>query len=131
MAVDFKALQQKNTDLVEMYKEKNRKHQQTQHLYETLKKRYMINNVQTAASENVNQTLQAINSQTRPETYSAMPNMTVHGPANGYRHSGVEKLHTHQRSGSSNHDSEIGAMPPPQLHMRASQQSRRLLSKAL
>lgn len=139
MAVDLKSLQQKNSDLLKLYGEKSRKHQQTQHLYETLKKRYMINNVQTAASEHVNQTLQAINSQSRPETYSGMPDMTVHGPSDGdsYRPhmlqsaNGVEKLHTHQRSGSSNHGSEIGAMPPPQLHMRASQRSRRLLSTAV
>lgn len=101
-------------------------------MYDTLKKRVMLNNVQTAASENVSHTLQSINSQARPETYNGIPNMAAHGPS-GVHHqrpqvpqfdTGIEQLHTLQRSGSSNRGSDNGAMPPPQLHMRTSQRSR-------
>jgi len=125
-------LKQKNSDLVALYKEKNRKHQQTQHLYEVLKKKCLASSVHTAASENVRQTLQAINTQSRPGTYHGMPQMTVQNTG-GYHHrpqvsqfdNGVEQLHTHQRSGSSNHGSDVGAMPPPQRSMSASQHSRK------
>lgn len=134
IGIDFKSLQQKNTELVELYREKNRKHQQTQHLYDTLKKKFLMNNVQTAASETVNHTLQSISSRTRPETYNGMPNMTVHGVSDAHHHrsqiskfdNGIEQLHTHQKSGSSNHGSDVGAMPPPQLQMRASQRSQNI-----
>lgn len=130
--IDFEKLHQKNNELITLYKEKNRKHQQTQHLYDALKKRVLMGNVQSAASENFNHTLQSINSQARPETYSGMPNIGAAGPSGSHHQrpqmrqfdNGVEQLHTHQRSGSSNRGSDQGAMPPPQLHMRASQRSR-------
>ena len=137
MGVDFKSLQQKNTELVELYKEKNRKHQQTRHLYDVLKKKVLMNSAQTAASENVNQTLHSITSQTRPETYSGTPNMAAHSASSAHRRrsqmsqmeNDLEQLHTQQRSGSSNHGSDVSAMPPPQ--MRQSQRSRNLALYAL
>lgn len=122
--VDYKTLQQKNTDLVELYKEKNRKHQQTQHMYDVLKKRVMMGQVHTAASENANHTLQSINAGKRPETINGMQNMNTHGvlgnlnlPSRSAQfESGVEQLHTHQRSGSASHDgSEVITMLPPQM----------------
>jgi protein FAM50 len=123
LGVDYKTLQQKNQDLVELYKEKNRKHQQTQHMYDVLKKRVMMGQVHTAASENANHTLQSINAGGPPETVNGMQNMNTHDPsANPNQPSrlaqfdnGVEQLHTHQRSGSSHNGSDVGAMPPPQM----------------
>jgi hypothetical protein len=79
--------------------------------------------VHTAASENANHTLQSINAGARPETVNGMQNMNTHGPSgNPNRPSrlarfetGVEQLHTHQRSGSSHNGSDVSTMPPPQM----------------
>ena len=126
ISIDHKTLEQKNAELVDMYREKSKKHAQTQHLYDTLKKRCLLSQVQTAASENVAQTIHNI-SNGRPDTFNAggthtrcdfrPPNM--HGGRSmlsgqiphpdtkytddKYVHAddrGV--LHPHQRSGSSN-----------------------------
>ena len=122
-------MQQKNQELIELYRDKSRKHAQTQHLYDTLKKRILMSQVETAASDNVNQTLRSLaNTISRPETYSGSVNQQTHGMGVERIHSGnadhisidehgVEQLHRHQRQGSGSHTSEhIHAMPlPPQV----------------
>lgn len=62
-----KALQQKNLELIEMYREKSKKQAQTQHLYDTLKKRVMTSQVQTAASDSVAQAVNSISALPRPQ----------------------------------------------------------------
>ena len=108
-----------------MYREKSKKHAQTQHLYDTLKKRILMSQVETAASENVAQTLKSIS--TRPGTYNGTG--FAHAGASGttglrdqhasniaVNASGVEQLHRHQRAGSGSHTSgEMAAMPPPDM----------------
>lgn len=90
-------LHKKNEELHRMYTEKTKKHQQTQHLYDTLKKRILMSQVQTAASDTVNRTVDSLTSTSHPNTF-ARPEM----------------LHTHQRSGSaSNHSGDALVMPPP------------------
>ena len=125
---ELKNAQQKNVELIELYKEKNRKHQQTQHLYDALKKKVMMGQVHTAASENANHTLQSINASTRPGTHSGISNMNLQAPlGNHHRRSQValfenEQLHPHQRSGSaSQNGSEVGLRAP----LQHSQRSRR------
>ncbi|KAI9723940.1 MAG: hypothetical protein M1812_000658 [Candelaria pacifica] len=50
-------LQKKNHELVEAFREKSRKHIQTQELYDKLKRRTLLSQVQNAASEAVDQTI--------------------------------------------------------------------------
>ena len=52
-----------------MYKDKSKKHAQTQQLYDMLKKKVLTRQVETAASDNVTHTLQSMNTQQRPATY--------------------------------------------------------------
>ncbi|KAJ0113976.1 E3 ubiquitin-protein ligase CCNB1IP1 [Diaporthe amygdali] len=58
MALDHDSLNRKNEELVQAYKEKNRKLLQTQELYDKLKRRAMLGHIQDAASDAVDTTLQ-------------------------------------------------------------------------
>jgi E3 ubiquitin-protein ligase CCNP1IP1 len=59
MSVDQDNLRRKNDELIHAYKEKNRKLMQTQELYDKLKRRDMLGQVQNAASDAVDHTIQA------------------------------------------------------------------------
>ncbi|KAL9620366.1 MAG: hypothetical protein Q9160_005066 [Pyrenula sp. 1 TL-2023] len=118
-------LHKKNEELYRMYTEKTKKHQQTQHLYDTLKKRILMSQVQTAASDTVNRTVNSLTSATRPNTFTGngVPSGRRSMPEIGDRlqhdplldTNGVEILHSHQRSGSaSNHSADAAIMPPPE-----------------
>ena len=108
-----------------MYREKSKKHAQTQLLYDTLKKRILMSQVETAASDNVAQTLKTMASGTRLGTFSGIgfahaeslntngaceqqsSNIPVHRNV-------IEQLHRHQRQGNDNQTSgDMAAMPPP------------------
>ncbi|KAI9836352.1 MAG: hypothetical protein M1819_001381 [Sarea resinae] len=52
-------LQRKNHEIVEAFREKSRKHLQTQQLYDKLKRRTLLSQVQSAASLSVDQTVQS------------------------------------------------------------------------
>src|SRR5277367_5053864 len=68
--IDQNSLYQKNAKLIDMYREKSKKHSQTQYLYDTLKKKVMQSQIQTAATNAVTQTLQSIGGMTRAGTYN-------------------------------------------------------------
>lgn len=59
MSVDHDNLRRKNEELVQAFREKNRKLLQTQELYDKLKRRDMLGQVQNAASAAVEHTIQA------------------------------------------------------------------------
>ncbi len=69
LSVDQTLLQQKYNELSDAYRDKTNKHKQALQLYDALKKKYLVRDAQTAASANVNQTLQSIGSCTRPPAY--------------------------------------------------------------
>ena len=108
-----------------MYREKSKKHAQTQHLYDTLKKRILMSQVETAASDNVAQTLKTMASGTRPGTFNGtgFTQATSLGTNAGHEResceipvneNGVEQLHRRQRQGSGSQASgDVAAMPPP------------------
>jgi len=107
-----------------MYREKSKKHSQTQYLYDTLKKKVMQSQIQTAATNTVTQ-LQSIGGMTRAGTYNGgtrlsdkiKPGARRRKPINYTitNRNGVEQLHHHQRSGSvSQNSTDAIAMPPPQ-----------------
>jgi hypothetical protein len=70
LQIDQKTLRQKNTELSDMYRDKSKKQAQTQHLYDTLKKRVMTSQVQTAASDSVAQAIHSMSSIPRPQTFA-------------------------------------------------------------
>jgi len=59
MSLDQDTLRRKNEELVQAFREKSRKQLQTQELYDKLKRRTMLGQVQTAASDAVDHTIQA------------------------------------------------------------------------
>jgi len=59
MQADQDSLRRKNEELIQAFREKSRKHLQTQELYDKLKRRAMLGQVQTAASDAVDNTIQA------------------------------------------------------------------------
>jgi E3 ubiquitin-protein ligase CCNP1IP1 len=59
MQVDHDTLRRKNEELSQAFREKSRKQLQTQELYDKLKRRAMLGQVQTAASYAVDDTIQA------------------------------------------------------------------------
>lgn len=58
MKVDQDSLRRKNEELVQAFREKSRKHLQTQELYDKLKRRAMMGQVQEAAQDAVDHTIQ-------------------------------------------------------------------------
>jgi E3 ubiquitin-protein ligase CCNP1IP1 len=59
MQVDLDGLRRKNEELIQALREKNRKQLQTQELYDKLKRRAMLGQVQNAALDAVDQNIQA------------------------------------------------------------------------
>jgi E3 ubiquitin-protein ligase CCNP1IP1 len=59
MQVDQDSLRRKNKELIQAFREKSRKHLQTQELYDKLKRRAMLGQVQNAASDAVDHSIQA------------------------------------------------------------------------
>jgi E3 ubiquitin-protein ligase CCNP1IP1 len=59
MQVDQDGLRRKNEEIMQAYREKSRKYLQTQELYDKLKRRAMLGQVQIAASDAVDHTIQA------------------------------------------------------------------------
>jgi hypothetical protein len=108
-----------------MYREKSKKHAQTQYLYDTLKKRILMSPVETAASDNVARTLKTMASGTRPGTFNGVgfTQAASLGTNRGHEResndilvneNSVEQLHRRQRQGSGNQTSgDVATMPPP------------------
>jgi hypothetical protein len=108
-----------------MYREKSKKHAQTQHLYDTLKKRILMSQVETTALDNVARALMTTPGETRPGTFNSIgftqaaslgTNAGHARESNGIpvNENGVEQLHRRQRQGSSSQASgDVAAMLPP------------------
>jgi len=124
MQMDQDKLKAENSNLVAAFREKNRKHQQTQELYDRLKRKEMTAQTQSAAYDSVDQVLGSVarrhnHDPLAPiEPYQSIPRpqgqrVAPHFPVD---HNGVEQLHTHQRSGSNGSRDSRGRMPPPFGH---------------
>ena len=121
MQMDQDKLKAENTNLVAAFREKNRKHQQTQELYDRLKRREMTAQTQSAAYESVDEVLGTVSrrrsrdllSPIRPYQSIARPQGQCDTNHLSVNQNGVEQLHTHQRSGSNGSRNSGGRMPPP------------------
>ena len=121
MQIDQNKLKAENTSLVAAFREKNRKHQQTQELYDRLKRKEMTAQTQSAAYESVDEVLGTVSHRRSRDSLS--PNKSYQSMARpqGQRETnqfpvnqnGVEQLHTHQRSGSNGSRNSRGRIPPP------------------
>ena len=119
MQIDTERLKSENTNLVAAFREKNRKHQQTQELYDRLKRKEMTAATRSAAFESADQVLgngpnrqgQRVNSQHS----SAIPRSEAQHEFQplAVDRNGVEQAHTHQRGGSNNSPGSGEMMPPP------------------
>ncbi|OKP15034.1 E3 ubiquitin-protein ligase CCNB1IP1 [Penicillium subrubescens] len=124
-------LQKKNQELVDLYRDKSKKLTQMRNLYNLLKARAMKSRMETAASENVSQTLNTISPRTGPamppaQPGTSMPNIqkarTPKTHSFPFSPEGVEQLHRYQRSGTGSSKMsrpQMGgksAMPPPGGH---------------
>ncbi|EEP79771.1 predicted protein [Uncinocarpus reesii 1704] len=116
-------LQKKNQELVELYRDKSKKHTQITNLYNILKSRTMRSQLQTAVSDTVAHTLQNLGTSGTHTSNGFEPNSHLtlsnsrpvqYGEAClGSNNNTVDQLHRRQRSGSSNNQISNTMMPPP------------------
>ncbi|KAL8762783.1 MAG: hypothetical protein Q9184_001265 [Pyrenodesmia sp. 2 TL-2023] len=117
LQIDREKLQSENTSLVNAFREKSRKHQQTQELYDRLKRKEMMNATQSAAFESVDEVLGNVHGrsgQARPvqQSFAARPQGQREAPP--YQYDLGQDL-GHQRGASNGSGGSGGVMmPPPQ-----------------
>lgn len=123
MQVDQDRLKNENTNLVAAFREKSRKHQQTQELYDRLKRKEMTAATQSAAYQSVDDVLGSVggrHGQDQPSGMSQYPNMgRAPGQSQQYQYQGdlngaaQDYGHGRNNSNGSNGNGKDGAMPPP------------------
>lgn len=121
MQVDQDRLKSENTNLITAFREKSRKHQQTQELYDRLKRKEMTAATQSAAYETVDEVLGSVTNRHGPELGGNMPHFPNVGRTQGQAdfsrissaHHGPEYGYGHQRDGSNGSNGKDGMMPPP------------------
>ncbi|KAL8938010.1 MAG: hypothetical protein Q9216_004119, partial [Gyalolechia sp. 2 TL-2023] len=116
LQIDREKLQSENTNLVAAFREKSRKHQQTQELYDRLKRKEMTAATQSAAFDSVDDVLGNVNvraSQARPPQQSFSSRPQEHRDGVQYPYDLGQDL-GHHRAGS-NGSSGRGrvTLPPP------------------
>ncbi|KIW87501.1 uncharacterized protein Z519_11824 [Cladophialophora bantiana CBS 173.52] len=126
LTADQQSMNQKYAQLFDQYQEKSKKQAQTQKLYDILKQKVMLEKIQPLADDDVAQTLQSMDAlpQTKKQPIMAsrravyppeplnIPQRSI--PNYGRLQEGPERLHPHQRSGSSVGGSEQRGMLPPE-----------------
>lgn len=120
MQIDQDRLKVENKNLVTAFREKSRKHQQTQELYDRLKRKEMTAATQSAAFESVDEVLGHVpgrqgfvssqHNSGAPGSHAQQDFLSPHGSRDG-----IERLHARRKSGS-NENRGNGAMMPPPLH---------------
>ncbi|EXJ84593.1 hypothetical protein A1O3_05263 [Capronia epimyces CBS 606.96] len=125
LTVDHKTLEHKYTELVDLYREKSRKHSQTQKLYDTLKRKCLADQSHGVVFNNDGQTLRSVNPLPQPAMARARTDLNEQSAQHqrfnertdlrgGPLRQGPEQLHPHQRSGSSAYGGDQVGMPPPE-----------------
>lgn len=113
-------LHKKNQELIDLYRDKNRKYTQITNLYNILKSRAMRTQMQTAATDSVSRTLESLGPVCRDKTTTGnTPDVPQTPRPSAYpAKEGVEQLHRYQRSGTGSSKGAkgkrpVGNMPPP------------------
>lgn len=123
MQIDQDKLKTENTSLVAAFREKSRKHQQTQELYDRLKRKEMTAATQSAAFDSVDEVLGSISSRSyqdpnHPNVSQQYQSVSRPPGQQDFYHSpvdvhGQQQMYTHGRSGSNGSQGSKGLMPPP------------------
>ena len=121
MQVDQDRLKSENTNLITAFREKSRKHQQTQELYDRLKRKEMTAATQSAAYETVDEVLGSVTNRHGPDFGANIPNFPTTGRGQGQPDfsrgpgelNGPRPGFGHQRDGSDGSNGKDGMMPPP------------------
>lgn len=117
MQIDQDKLKTENTNLVAVFREKSRKHQQTQELYDRLKRKEMTAATQSAAFNSVDEVLGSISSRSGQDPNQLYQSTSRLPGQQDFSHSPVDheqqQVHSHGRSGSNGSQGERGLMPPP------------------
>lgn len=115
LQIDREKLQSENTSLVAAFREKSRKHQQTQELYDRLKRKEMTAATQSAAFDSVDEVLGGVagrSGQNRPLQQSFIPRPQGQRDFSQYQYDSGQDL-GHQRDGSNGSAGSGGMIPPP------------------
>lgn len=121
MQIDQDRLKAENTDLVAAFREKHRKYQQTQDLYDRLKRKEMMAATQSAAFDSVDEVLGSVSRQGRGAPYlskqypDARTQAQLDFQLGLVDRDGNQQPQGHQRSESNNSQNSGGRMPPPPL----------------
>ncbi|KAL8831942.1 MAG: hypothetical protein Q9191_000582 [Dirinaria sp. TL-2023a] len=126
MQVDQDRLKSENTNLVTAFREKSRKHQQTQELYDRLKRKEMTAATQSAAYQSVDEVLGSVVNRHPQDMSSGMPQYPNDASDQGQNQQpqyprdlgAPEQRNSHNRHGSNGNDGKDG-MPPPAARFRA------------
>ena len=113
MQIDQDRLKAENKNLVTAFREKSRKHQQTQELYDRLKRKEMTAATQSAAFESVDEVLGNVPGR---QGFSSSHHNTGAPRAHAqqdWNRDGVEQFHVRRKSGSNENQGSGGMMPPP------------------
>ena len=123
MQIDQDKLKKENINLVAAFREKSRKHQQTQELYDRLKRKEMTAATQSAAFDSVDEVLGSISGRScqdpnqpnfshQYQSVSRAPGQQefAHSPVDVHRE---QQVYSHVRSGSNGSQGSRGLMPPP------------------
>ncbi|KAL8854357.1 MAG: hypothetical protein Q9221_000844 [Calogaya cf. arnoldii] len=122
MQIDQEKLQAENTNLVQAFREKSRKHQQTQELYDRLKRKEMTAATQSAAFESVDDVLGNVGSRAshgRAPQQSLLSKQPGQHDTSQYPYDPSQGFGGHQREGSNGSGGSGGIMPPPPLRRPA------------
>ena len=118
MQIDQDRLKAENKSLVTAFREKSRKHQQTQELYDRLKRKEMTAATQSAAFDSVDEVLGNgpgrqgfVSAQHNPGASRAHAQQDFQSPR---RHrDGTEQFHARRKSGGNENQGHGPMMPPP------------------
>lgn len=118
MQIDQDRLKVENKNLVTAFREKSRKHQQTQELYDRLKRKEMTAATQSAAFESVDEVLGNVpgrqgfvtsqHSSVAPRSHAQQDFQSSQDIRNG-----IEQLHARRKSGNNENQGNAAMMPPP------------------
>ena len=120
MQVDQDRLKTENTNLVTAFREKSRKHQQTQELYDRLKRKEMTAATQSAAYETVDEVLGSVtrHGQDFAGNIPHFPNIGRLGAHQDFSHMAggspaPDHTYNHQRDENNGGNRKDSMMPPP------------------
>ncbi|MCJ1245469.1 hypothetical protein MMC30_002673 [Trapelia coarctata] len=118
MQLEQEKLKTENAKLANAYRDKARKHQQTQELYDRLKRKEMTQATQSAAFDSVDEVLQSVSSR---QDSNGLGHITqYHGDLSPSKQFTAaqdigDPLHAHQRVNNDDHTGSARMMPPPML----------------